>query len=100
VREVVSALRTPHRELTLMWETWWQANRAMVFSDGPLTWVLTFDGHRLAGSYPPFHPTSSPETRSERALTFEFALASRGVDSAIHHVRAQAISTPDPFDTG
>jgi hypothetical protein len=51
VRGVTSALRTLHREQTLMWELRWQANRAAVPSDGPLTWVLTLDGRRLAGSY-------------------------------------------------
>jgi len=51
VRGVASALRTLHREQTLMWELWWQANRVTVPSDGPLTWVLTLDGRRLAGSY-------------------------------------------------
>jgi hypothetical protein len=51
VRGVTSALRTLHREQTLMWELRWQANRATVPSDGPLTWVLTLDGRRLAGSY-------------------------------------------------
>jgi hypothetical protein len=51
VRWVGSALRTLHREQTLMWELWWQANRATAPSDGPLTWVLTLDGHELAGSY-------------------------------------------------
>jgi hypothetical protein len=39
-----------------MWETWWRANRATVLSDGLLTRVLTFDGHRLAGSYFPVPP--------------------------------------------
>ena len=56
MRKVVSALRIPHREQTLVWETWWQANRATVLSDGLLSWVLTFDGHRLAGSYLPVPP--------------------------------------------
>jgi hypothetical protein len=51
VRGVASALRTLHREQTHMWELWWQANRATVPSDGPLTWVLTLDGRRLAGGY-------------------------------------------------
>lgn len=51
VRGVTSALRTLHREQTLMWELWWQANRATVPSEGPLTWVLTLDGRRLAGSH-------------------------------------------------
>lgn len=57
VRVVASALRTLHREQSLMWELWWQANRAKVASgDGPLTWVLTLDGYQLAGSYLPVPP--------------------------------------------
>jgi hypothetical protein len=51
VRAVASALRTLHREQILMWELLWQANRATVPSDGPLIWVLTLDGRRLAGGY-------------------------------------------------
>lgn len=42
-----------------MWELWWQANRATVPSDGPLTWVLTLDGHRLAGSDLPVPPNAA-----------------------------------------
>ena len=42
-----------HREQTLMWELWWQASRATVPSTGPLRWVLTLDGHRLAGNHLP-----------------------------------------------
>ena len=40
-----------HREQALMWELWWQANRASVPSTGALRWVLTLDGHRLAGGH-------------------------------------------------
>jgi hypothetical protein len=57
VRVVASALRTLQHEQSLMWELWWQANRAETASgDGPLTWVLTLDGYRLAGSYLPVPP--------------------------------------------
>jgi hypothetical protein len=42
-----------HREQTLMWELWWQASRATVPSTGPLRWVLTLDGDRLAGNHLP-----------------------------------------------
>jgi hypothetical protein len=57
VRVVALALRTLQREQSLMWELRWQANRAEVASgDGPLTWVLTLDGYRLAGSYLPVPP--------------------------------------------
>lgn len=56
-RRAAVALRHVHREQILMWELWWQANRATVPSAGPLRWVLTLDGHRLAGSYLPApHP--------------------------------------------
>ncbi len=53
VRSAAAALRHLHREQTLIWELWWQANRATVPSAGPLRWVLTLDGHRLAGSHLP-----------------------------------------------
>ncbi len=59
VRGIASAVRTLHREQALMWELWWQANRATVPSDGPLTWVLTLDGHRLAGSDLPVPPNAA-----------------------------------------
>ena len=61
VRWVASALRTLHREQTLMWELWWKANRVIVPSDGPLTWVITLDGRRLAGSYLPVPPNAATE---------------------------------------
>ena len=48
-----AALRHIHNEQTLMWELQWQASRAAVLESGPLTWVLTLDGHRLAGSHLP-----------------------------------------------
>jgi hypothetical protein len=64
VHVVASALLTLQREQSLMWELWWQANRATVSTrDGPLTWVLTLDGHRLAGCYLPVQPASPPQTR-------------------------------------
>jgi hypothetical protein len=53
VRRAATALRHAHREQTLIWELWWQANRATVPSAGPLRWVLTLDGRRLAGSHLP-----------------------------------------------
>jgi hypothetical protein len=56
---VASAVRTLHREQTLMWELWWQANRATVSSDGPLTWVLTLDDYQLAGSDLPIPPNDA-----------------------------------------
>jgi hypothetical protein len=53
VHRAATSLRHVHREQTLMWELWWQANRATVPSAGPLRWVLTLDGNRLAGSHLP-----------------------------------------------
>jgi hypothetical protein len=46
------ALARPPRADPL-WELWWQASRDTVPSTGPLRWVLTLDGHRLAGSHLP-----------------------------------------------
>jgi hypothetical protein len=68
VRGVAAALRTLRRENTLGWELWWQANRATVSRTGPLTWVLTLDGHQLVGSHLPTPPSAPPETRYERRL--------------------------------
>ena len=48
-RRVARALRAVQDEQARMWEAWWQANRAVIPETGPLTWVLTLDGHRLAG---------------------------------------------------
>lgn len=53
VRHAAVALRRIHREQALMWELWWRANRASAPTTGPLRWVLTLDGHRLAGSHVP-----------------------------------------------
>jgi len=49
IRRAAAALRHVNDQQTLMWETWWQANRATVPETGPLTWVMSLDGHRLAG---------------------------------------------------
>jgi len=38
VRRAAGALRHIHREQALMWELWWQANRASAPSTGPLRW--------------------------------------------------------------
>ena len=53
VHRAAASLSRVHREQTLMWELWWQASRATVPGTGPLRWVLTLDGHRLAGSHLP-----------------------------------------------
>jgi len=52
-RRSAAGLQHVDREHALMWELWWQASRASVPSTGPLTWVLTLDGHRLAGCHLP-----------------------------------------------
>jgi len=53
VRRAATLLLAVHAEQARMWEIWWQANRVSVPDSGPLTWVLTLDGHRLAGGYLP-----------------------------------------------
>lgn len=57
IRRAARALRAVQDEQVHMWEAWWQANRAAVQETGPLTWVLTLDGHRLAGHHLPAPPT-------------------------------------------
>jgi hypothetical protein len=47
-------------EQITMWEAWWQANRAAVPQTGPLTWVLTLDAPRLAGSHLPAPDVPAP----------------------------------------
>ena len=53
VRHAAAALCHVHREQTLIWELWWHAKPATAPSIGPLRWVLTLDGHRLADSHLP-----------------------------------------------
>jgi len=53
VRCAAAALWALQEEQSRMWDAWWQANRATVPDSGPLTWVLTLDGHRLSGSHLP-----------------------------------------------
>ena len=53
VLRAAAALRHIHREQALLWELRWQASRTSAPSTGPLRWVLTLDGHRLAGSHVP-----------------------------------------------
>ena len=53
VRCAATSLRHAHHEQVLMWELWSQANRATVPAAGPLRWVLTLDGMRLAGDHLP-----------------------------------------------
>jgi hypothetical protein len=53
VRRVGSAMVHMHDEQLSAWEAWCQANRAAVPEEGPLTWVRTLDGYRLAGRHLP-----------------------------------------------
>ena len=63
IRRAVAALRHVNDQQTLMWETWWQANRATVPETGPLTWVMSLDGRRLAGR----HLAAADDTRTGSA---------------------------------
>ena len=47
------ALGRLHAEQVQAWEVWAQANRATVPAEGPLRWVPTLDGRRLAGRHLP-----------------------------------------------
>ena len=47
------ALGRLHAEQVHGWEVWAQANRATVPAEGPLRWVPTLDGRRLAGRHLP-----------------------------------------------
>ena len=42
-----------HAEQVYGWEVWAQVNRTSVPAEGPLRWVLTLDGRRLAGRHLP-----------------------------------------------
>lgn len=47
------AIQDFNREQIDYWERFHQPSRTPVSHEGPLTWVLTLDGHRLAGCYLP-----------------------------------------------
>ena len=47
------ALGRLHADQVHAWEVWEQAGRATVPAEGPLRWVLTLDGRRLAGRHLP-----------------------------------------------
>jgi hypothetical protein len=47
------ALGRLHAEQVHAWEVWAQANRASAPAEGPLRWVPTLDGRRLAGLHLP-----------------------------------------------
>ena len=49
----IRALGRLHADQVHAWEVWAQADRAAVPAEGPLRWVLTLDGRRLAGSHVP-----------------------------------------------
>jgi hypothetical protein len=61
VRRVARVLRAVQDEQAHMWEAWWQANRTVIPETGTLTWVLTLDGHRLAGRVLPGPPGPQDE---------------------------------------
>jgi hypothetical protein len=47
------ALGRLHAEQVQAWQVWAQANRTAVPAEGPLRWVSTLDGRRLAGRHLP-----------------------------------------------
>jgi hypothetical protein len=53
LRRGARAIREVNRAQIDGWERYFQAGPASVSHEGPLTWVLTLDGYRLAGSYLP-----------------------------------------------
>jgi hypothetical protein len=53
VRRAARALGHLHADQAYAWEVWAQAGRASVPAEGPLRWVLTLDGRRLAGRHLP-----------------------------------------------
>ena len=53
-RRAAAALRAIHDEQVLMWELFWQSSRVPVDRAGPLAWIPSLDGPRLAGSQLPF----------------------------------------------
>ena len=53
VCRALRALGRLHADQVHAWEVWAQANRASVPAKGPLRWVLTMDGRRLAGRHLP-----------------------------------------------
>ena len=57
IRHAARALRAVQDEQVRMWDARWQASRAAVPETGPLAWVLTLDGHRLACCHLPAPPT-------------------------------------------
>ena len=52
-RSAARAMRAAQDQQMRMWEAWLQANRVAVPETGPLKWVLTLDGYRLAGRHLP-----------------------------------------------
>ena len=54
VRLAASVIREAHDEQVYMWECFWRSGRAVPpATTGPLSWVSSLDGYRLAGSYLP-----------------------------------------------
>jgi hypothetical protein len=50
VRRSARAIRDFNDEQVWMWERILLSSRTLVPPDGPLTWIRTLDGYRLAGS--------------------------------------------------
>jgi hypothetical protein len=53
VCRAAQALGRLHADQAYAWEVWAQAGRASVPEEGPLRWVHTLDGRRLAGRHLP-----------------------------------------------
>jgi len=53
VCRALRALGRLHADQVHAWEVWAQANRAAAPAEGPLRWVPTLDGRRLAGRHLP-----------------------------------------------
>ncbi len=53
LRRAVRAIRDFHNEQVYLWECIYLANRSLAPATGPLRWVRTLDGDRLAGSHLP-----------------------------------------------
>jgi hypothetical protein len=59
-RRAFRALHHSHTGQVCTWQAWCQANRAAVPGDGPLRWILTLDGYRLAGRHRPASTGRTP----------------------------------------
>jgi hypothetical protein len=53
LRQVAHVIREFHTDQVYFWERYYLASRALAPRDGPLAWVPTLDGYRLAGNHLP-----------------------------------------------